>query len=117
MRLAKSIFVAAIVVLLGVYVFDCQAMTTPEQAMQCCNSMPCAPQGHHEQDCCKTMPSMHTPFVQPSSVQTASSANIVWAVLAASGEPLGKDSSTRHVTSQSHAPPIIYTSALAPLRI
>jgi len=32
MRLARSILVAVIGLLLGVYVFDCEAMTTPEQA-------------------------------------------------------------------------------------
>jgi len=45
------------------------AATTPEQAMQCCNSMPCSSHGHeHSQDCCKTTQAMHRPFVQPSSV-------------------------------------------------
>jgi hypothetical protein len=117
MYLAKQIFVLVAVVLLGVYAFDCEAMTTPEQAMQCCNSMPCSPQGHHEQDCCKTMPSMHAPFVQPSSVHGVSFASFVFAVLPTCGESLGMDSYAGHVAAQSHAPPIFYASALTPLRI
>jgi hypothetical protein len=117
MHLAKLILVLGIVVALGVYAFDCGAMTTPEQAMQCCKSMPCAPQGHHRQDCCKTMPSMHAPFVQPWSVHSVSFAGIVFAVLPASGESLGVISSARLVAAQSHAPPIWFSPAPLPLQI
>jgi thiol-disulfide isomerase/thioredoxin len=63
MNLAKPILVALLAVALAVYAFDCGAMTMPEQAMQCCNFMPCSSQGHRGQDCCKTMPAMHAPFV------------------------------------------------------
>ena len=35
------------VVALATYGLDCLAMTRPEQAMQCCRSMPCSPNGHH----------------------------------------------------------------------
>src|SRR5207253_9115827 len=38
---------------------DCVGMTTPKQAMQCCNSMRCHSRGHHGQDCCKSMASIH----------------------------------------------------------
>src|ERR1700758_3303990 len=69
MNQARPILIAALAVALAVYAFDCGAMTTPERAMQCCNSMPCSSQGHHGQDCCKTMPAMHAPFVQPSFVR------------------------------------------------
>jgi hypothetical protein len=117
MYLAKPIFVLAIVALLGVYAFDCEAITTPEQAMRCCNSMPCSPQDHHEQDCCKTMPSMLAPFVQPVSLDTASFASIVFAVLRAFGESPRIDLPAGHVSAQFHAPPIVFASALAPLRI
>jgi hypothetical protein len=68
MRLAKTLLFVIATVALASRGFDCLAMTDPEQAMQCCQSMPCAPSGHHGQDCCKTMATIQTPFVQtPSS--------------------------------------------------
>ena len=108
---------AVVAVALAAYAFDCSAMTTPEQAMQCCNSMPCSSHGHHGQDCCKTMQAMHAPFVQPPSVHSISFANVVFAVLPASGESLVIDSSARFVAAQSHAPPIFCSWAPRPLRI
>src|SRR5437016_829378 len=85
MRLAKSMFVALLTVAFAAYAFDC-AVATPEQAMQCCDSMPCSSHGHHAQDCCKTMQSMHAPFAQPSSVHGASYSSLVFAALPANGE-------------------------------
>jgi hypothetical protein len=58
MRSIKPLFVAILALVLGAYAFDCEAATTPEQAMQCCKSMLCSSHGHHGQDCCKTMPTM-----------------------------------------------------------
>src|SRR5438034_6484185 len=81
MRLAKPIFLAILAVALAAYAFDCSAATTPEQAMQCCKSMSCSSHGHRAQDCCKTMPSMHAPFVQPSSGHGVSPSHVVFAVL------------------------------------
>jgi hypothetical protein len=46
MRFAKPILLAALAVALAAYAFDCGALGTPEQAMQCCNSMPCSSHGH-----------------------------------------------------------------------
>jgi hypothetical protein len=65
MRIAKTALLVVAIVSLATHGFDCLAMTTSEQAMQCCTTMPCAPNGHHGQDCCKTMPSAYPPFVQP----------------------------------------------------
>jgi hypothetical protein len=61
---------------------DCEAATTPEQAMQCCKSMHCSSHGRHGQECCKTMPTMPAPFVPPSSVHGASFSPVVFAVMA-----------------------------------
>lgn len=113
----RPILMVVVAFALATYAADCTAMTTPEQSMRCCNSMPCSPQGHHGQDCCKKMPSMHAPFGQPSSVLPASFASTVFAVLPTSGESLGIDSSVRLVAAQSHAPPIFYDTAPTPLRI
>ena len=117
MRFAKVILFPVVAVLLAAYAFDCDAMATPEQAMQCCNSMPCSSHGHHAQDCCKTMPAMHAPFVQPNSASGVSFAKIVFAVLAKSNESLGPDSSFRFTAAQSHAPPIFPSAHPLPLRI
>jgi hypothetical protein len=117
MHLAKPILLAAMVVALVVYTFDCVAVTTPEMAARCCDSMPCASQGHHGQDCCETMPSMHAPFVQPSSGQGVSFSTVVIAVLPASDEPNGMDSSVRVIAARGHAPPILYAPVPLPLRI
>ena len=123
MRVAKPMFLAVLAVALATYAFDCEAMTSPEQAMECCKSMHCSLHRHHsmgqkDMDCCKTMPSMHAPFVQPSSVQDLSFSPIVFVVIPASGEPRGLDpSSSCRVVARCHAPPTFYVSAPLPLRI
>jgi hypothetical protein len=117
MRLVKPILLAALAAALTVYAFDCDAATTPEQAMQCCDSMSCSSHGHHAQDCCKTMPSMHAPFVQPSSAHGVSTAPLVFAVLPAIDNSLALDFSDRVIAAHCHAPPIGYAPAPLPLRI
>ena len=76
MRLAKSALFALLALLLAAYVFDCDVIASPEQATQCCGSMPCSPQGHHGQDCCQNMPAMRGPFVKPSAVQVSFAATL-----------------------------------------
>ena len=117
MRLAKSILLAVLAVAVAVYASDCGATTTPEQAKQCCDSMPCASHGHHGQECCKTMPSMQAPFVQPSSVHGISFSPVLIAVMPASLQSHGLDASARGIAAQCHAPPIRYAPVLRPLRI
>ena len=117
MRLAKPIFLAVLTVALAAYAFDCGAAMTPEQAMQCCNSMPCSSHDHDGQDCCKTMPAMRAPFVQPSSVHGVSYSPLVFAVLPAVSESHGMESADRAIVAQSHAPPILGTLVPLPLRI
>jgi hypothetical protein len=113
----KTLVMVALVVALAAYALDCGAMTTPEQAMQCCSSMPCAPQGHVGQDCCKSMPSMHAPFVQPTSVHPTTHALAAVATLAASGANSAALAEFEAFSTSSHAPPPIGTSAFLPLRI
>ena len=117
MRFARPVLIAVIAVALAAYAFDYGAMTTPEQAMQCCNSTPCSSQGHHGQDCCKTMPAMHAPFVQPSLVHGIPYSTVMVAVLKTSDQSHGLDSSASTIAEHSHAPPIYYSSAPLPLRI
>jgi hypothetical protein len=121
MRLFKFILVAVVVVTLTAYAFDCAGMTTPEQAMQCCNSMPCPSQGHHGQDCCKTMEMAHAPFLQPASLHSSGHGSgfslHVLAVLAASVGPIRLESMAIGVAACSHAPPLSYSPPATPLRI
>ena len=115
MHLVRPIFLAVLTVVLAMYAFDCGAITTPEQAMQCCNSMPCSSQGHHDQDCCKTMAAMHAPFVQPSSLRHVPTSAAVSAVPTASSESQSVDSSVGTIAAHCNAPPIL--SLPFPLRI
>jgi hypothetical protein len=117
MRLAKPILMVALVLALAAYALDCDAMTTPEQAMQCCTSMPCSPHGHDGQDCCKSMPSMHAPFVRSMAVHGDSHAHMVVAVSVtlydfASTLPELEAPAVRH-----SGPRILSPPALSPLRI
>jgi len=108
---------ALLVVALAAYAFNCGAATTPEQAMQCCNSMSCSSHGHHAQDCCKTMQAIHAPFVQPASVKGVSYCFVALGVVPAAGKFLGLDSPDPVITAHCHAPPIRYIPAPRPLRI
>jgi hypothetical protein len=117
MRSAKAIFLAIVAVALAAYAFDCGATTKPEQAMQCCGSMPCSSHGHDAQDCCKTMQAMHAPFLQPASVHGVSYYALVFAALSATSESLAPDSSDRVIAALCNAPPIPYAPTAVPLRI
>ena len=113
----KKTLLIVVLATLTTHGFDCLALTTPEQAMQCCNSMPCAPGGHHGQDCCKTMPSINGPFLQPQHTSIEPDVHVVGAatsdltsVQVLLGESVG-------VSALSHAPPIRYSSSSPPIRI
>lgn len=108
---------AVLGVALAAYAFDCSGMTTPEQAMQCCNSMPCSSQSDHGQDCCRTMPAMHAPFVQPSSIATIVLPTAQPTVLAVIPRVIRLNSSRVPIFGNEQAPPGIKTSDLTPLRI
>src|ERR1700674_3987194 len=117
MPLARPFCVVMLVAALGAYALDCEAAATPEQAMQCCDSMHCSSHGHHGQDCCKTMPTMHAPFVQPSSVHGTSFSHVVFAVVPASRESRGLGSFVRSIAAHCHAPPVFRPPAARPIRI
>src|SRR5882672_5366839 len=107
MRFAKPILLAVMVVAFATYAFDCLAMSTPEQAMQCCDSMPCSSHGHqHSQECCKTMPSMHAPFVQPASAHDLSFSPVFVAVLPGFNASQDIGAPSKVLTAHCHAPPI-----------
>ena len=116
MRFSKAVLVAVIAVAVMVYAFDCPAMTTPDEAMQCCNSMPCSPHGHQGQDCCATMP-MHAPFVKASAVHSVEALDLQLAVLASGQEFVNSNSFIGRVAAHSHAPPRNHAFDLTPLLI
>jgi hypothetical protein len=113
----KPIFVVAFVVALAAYSFDCGAAMTPEQAMKCCDSMPCSSQGQQGQDCCNTMPSVHASFVQPTSLTHGSFPLALFAVLQNSIDSHGGDFPDSVTEAFAHDPPISFVPASVPLRI
>jgi hypothetical protein len=117
MRLVRPIFLTLLAVSLATYAFDCGASAmTPEQALQCCNSMPCSSHGHDGQDCCKTMASMHAPFMQ-SSVRGASFSPLLFAVVPPSGQSPDLPPAAIIISADCHAPPVFSSFGLRPLRI
>jgi len=116
-RFARLLFVTAALISFLAYAFDCEGMQTPEQAMQCCNSMPCPSQGHHERECCKSMPSMHSPFVRVSASHDTGLSLRVLDVMTTSAEFSIPELSVGSIAAQCHAPPIFCSSFPLPLRI
>src|SRR5262249_57818078 len=100
---ARAIFMVVLVAALAAYSLDCFAASTPDEAMQCCDSMPC-PQHSHDgsEDCCQTMPSLNAPFVQPHVLDIASHAPVVLAVAPSVAAPQAFDLSA-HVLVAEHS--------------
>ena len=117
MGFARQILLAVLALSVAAYASDCGGMTTPEQAMQCCNSMRCSSHHHHGQECCKTMPTMHAALGQPSSVQGISFSPIALGLVRAFNESRGIEPSARMIAEHSHAPPMTPSPAAQPLRI
>lgn len=117
MRFGKAILLVALAVTLAAYAFDCDAMSTPEQAMNCCHSMPCASHGHDGQECCKSMSAMHASFVAPPVGQGISFTPLSFAALLPSGQLGGVDFSSLLIAADFHAPPIFSPPIQPPLRI
>lgn len=118
MLLARRVLFVALTVALATYAIDCVGLTTPERAMQCCNSMRCPPHHHHgHQDCCKTMPTTNVDFGQPLSFQGVSHSPVVFALPILLSEPFRNEDSERMVAEISHAPPIFCSPPVLPLRI
>jgi hypothetical protein len=113
----RPILVALIAFALAGYAADCSPVVTPDEAMQCCDSMPCASHSaEHSQDCCKTMPSLQAPFVQAPSTQGLSFSLVVLA-LPASPQAVREDSSAHVIATNCHAPPPPDVANSSPLRL
>lgn len=116
MSLARAALLAVLTVSLGAYGLDCAGMTTPEQAMQCCNSMQCAAHDHRGQGCCKTMPEMRAVLGQPSSLQGVSATPVALGLVQSSIDSGSSESSACVIAERAHDPPLSSPPAV-PLRI
>lgn len=125
MRHANTILRTLLTVALAAYALDCEAMATPQQAMQCCAAMHCSRAGHMQMkmdaqqgmDCCKTMPTVRAPFLIPSVGHGISHHVVVFAVLPVLDAPTKFASSSSTITERNHAPPALSPPTLQPLRI
>ena len=117
MRFARSILVAVLGLAFAAYGFDCSPMMSPDKAMECCDSMNCS-QGMHGEDCCKTAPSVHAPFVQPTSMHIIAFAPLALALPAVASLQLDIDHGDGPDILRFHDPPLIFDSTSPlPLRI
>ena len=116
MRLARATLVALLGTGIAAYVVDCSGMTTPAEAMKCCQSMPCSSSGH-SQKCCEAMPQVHAPFVQPPSAQGLSFTRDLIAVVSIFQEPVRSCSAAWQLASNCHAPPGSSPPTSIPIRI
>jgi hypothetical protein len=117
MSFAGRVLIAVLSVALAGYALDCVGMTTPEQAMRCCNSMRCSLHARHSEDCCKSMPSVHATFGQPPSVQGVSFSPIALGIVHALDQCDTCASSSRLIAEHAHAPPFLDSPVPLPLRI
>jgi hypothetical protein len=117
MGFVRHVLLAVLTFAVAAYASDCGGMTTPEQAMQCCNSMRCSSHHHHGQECCKTMPAMHAVLGQPSSVQGISFSPVALGLVREFSESQSIEHSTSTIAEHSHAPPMSFSPAAPPLRI
>jgi hypothetical protein len=118
MRFIKPILLAVMAIAFATYAFDCLAMSTPDAARQCCDTMHCSSHGHqHSQECCKTMPAMRAPFVQPASAHAPSFSPVFVAVVPRFNASQVSDSPSNVLTANCHAPPIAQAASPSPLRI
>src|ERR1700740_2404835 len=119
MILLRPILVALVAFALAGYAVDCAPMASTGEAMQCCETMPCASHSaEHSQDCCKTMPSMHAPFVQAASMHGLSFSPVAVSTLPVSRETAGIDFSSTYIAATSwRTPPPPDSTTSAPLRI
>ena len=118
MRLVKPILLVAVALAIAVYAIDCGAMTSSDEAMQCCSTMPCSSHSQeHSQECCTTMPPTHAPFLQPASAHDLSFSPVLLAVPPSFSASKGLDFVADVLASHSHAPPIPQATVPSPLRL
>ncbi len=112
----KAILCAVIVASLAAYAYDCLPMTTAQQAMDCCHSMPCSTQAHKGKDCCQSMAANQVAFALPTLVHHISLHPPV-AGIASPVRPSALACSGRMIAEQNESPPGFHTSISPPIRI
>ena len=114
MRFVRAAISLTILLTLSPYAVDCSAIVTPAQMMQCCKTMPCAPHHGDAHDCCKTIPSGHSPFVPvfDKSVRPVPAAALLPDLILAPPAL-----AYTRVGPTGASPPISPLAALTPLRI
>src|SRR5215475_4414002 len=115
MRFAKPILVAVLSFAFAAYGFDCSPMMSPDKAMECCDSMNCS-HGMHGEDCCRTAPSVHAPFVQPASTHSVAFTPLAFAVLPTFIDMSSTDHADGRVALRLHDPPLLVDSSV-PLQL
>src|SRR3979411_678697 len=99
MSLLRPILVTVVAMALAGCAVDSAPGASGEEAMQCCETMPCdSHSAGHSQDCCETMPSMHAPFLKVPSMHGASFSAVAVSMLPVSPDNCAIDSSA-HVTA------------------
>ena len=117
MAFARSILPAVLTAALLAYAVDCSPTATAEQAMHCCNSMRCMLHHHQRgEECCKEMPTTRVVIGQPTSAGI-SLAPVIYGVVQAFSESIEVTASARLIADQSHAPPVLSSPSILPLRI
>ena len=100
----------AMVALFGLQIADCvSAMSTDEQSMECCASMPCHP-ADQSHDCCKTMASAQTPSALPADNSDLTiSQSAVFVPHLTTPLLVVIDNSPKRFEAPQHSPPDLYT--------
>jgi hypothetical protein len=115
MRFARPILIAVLGFAFAAYGFDCSPIMSPDQAMECCDSMNCS-HGMHGEDCCQTGTSVHAPFVQPASMHSVAFTPLALVVQPASMHSSSSDHREGGVALRFHDPPPFFDSS-APLQL
>ena len=115
MRFARPILIAVLGFAFAAYGFDCSPIMSPDQAMECCESMNCS-HGMHGEDCCQTGTSVHAPFVQPASMHSVAFTPLALVVQPASIHGSSGDHPVGGVALRFHDPPLFFDSS-APLQL
>jgi hypothetical protein len=109
MRFARPILIAMLGFAFAAYGFDCSPMISPDQAMECCDSMDCS-HGMQGEDCCQTGTSVHAPFVQPASLHSVVFPPLALATLPVSAHFDLTDHSDGRSALRFHDPPLFFDS-------
>src|SRR5215469_11131954 len=104
-----TLLILAIGAILFLQFADCMsAMTTDQQSMHCCGSMPCDP-SNQSHDCCKSMVSSQSPSVLPAGhVSLLAPILFVADVLRSPLLPHLSEAARADLAAPQHSPPDLY---------